>query len=91
MAEIFVLDYDGVRDGEVALLTQIVEVGDSADISSARHLKNGFEKTLPYNNANSPGLTPIGPPMWQAEADRKLTLSALPATAVDQLTLTLAN
>ena len=35
MAEIFVLDYDGARDGEVALLTQIVKVGDSADISSA--------------------------------------------------------
>ena len=29
--------------------------------------------------------------MWQAEADRELTLSASPATAVGQLTLTLAN
>ena len=29
--------------------------------------------------------------MWQAEADRELKLFALPATAVGQLTLTLAN
>ena len=29
--------------------------------------------------------------MWQAEADTELTLSASPATAVGQLTLTLAN
>ena len=29
--------------------------------------------------------------MWQAEADTELTLSALPATAVGQLKLTLAN
>ena len=33
----------------------------------------------------------IGPPMWQAEADTELTLSAWPVTAVGQLTLTLAN
>ena len=43
-----------------------------------------FEKTqkLPYYNVNSPGLTSIGPPIWQAEADRELTVSASPATAV---------
>ena len=29
--------------------------------------------------------------MWQAEADAELTLSALPATAVGQSMLTLAN
>ena len=29
--------------------------------------------------------------MWQAEADTELTLSALPATAVGQSKLTLAN
>ena len=29
--------------------------------------------------------------MWQGEADTELTLSASPATAVGQLTLTLAN
>ena len=29
--------------------------------------------------------------MWQAEADLELILSALPVTAVGQLTLTLAN
>ena len=36
-------------------------------------------------------LTPVRPHIWQAEADLELTLSALPATAVGQLTLTLAN
>ena len=46
---------------------------------------------VPYFNVNSPGLTAIGPPMWQAEADRELTLSALPATAAGQSTLTMAN
>ena len=34
--------------------------------------KNKDAKT----NVSSPGLTPIGPPMWQAEADTELTLSA---------------
>ena len=29
--------------------------------------------------------------MWQAEADKELTLSAWPATAVGEQTLTLAN
>ena len=29
--------------------------------------------------------------MWQAEADKELTLSASPATAVGEKTLTLAN
>ena len=46
---------------------------------------------LPYYHANSPGLTPIGPPIWQAEADTELTMSATPVTAVGQLALTLAN
>ena len=36
-----------------------------------------------YSNVNST----IGPPLWQAEADRELTVSALPATGVGQLTL----
>ena len=36
-------------------------------------------------------LTEFGPPMWQAEADTELTLSASPATAVGEQTLTLAN
>ena len=45
----------------------------------------------PYSNLDSPGLTQIGSPMWQAEADTELTLSALLATAVCQLTLTLVN
>ena len=34
---------------------------------------------------------PIGQPMWQAEADTELTLSALPVAALGQLTLNLAN
>ena len=40
--------------------------------------------SIPYSNLDSPGLTQIGPPMWQAEADTELTLSASPATAVGQ-------
>ena len=38
-----------------------------------------------------PGLTEFGPPMWQAEADNELTLSASPATAVGQILLTMAK
>ena len=37
--------------------------------------------TVPYTNANSPRLMSIGPPMWQAEADTELTMSASSATA----------
>ena len=36
-------------------------------------------------------LTEFGPPMWQAEADTELTPSALPATAVGQILLTMAK
>ena len=49
--------------------------------------ENSYRRLTPV----PPGLTSIGPTMWQAEADTELTLSALPATAVGQLTLTLAN
>ena len=42
---------------------------------------------VPWNNAFWPGLTPFGPPMWQAEADTELTLSALPTRAVGQKAL----
>ena len=42
-------------------------------------------------NAFWPGLTPFGPPMWQAEADTELTLSASPTTAVGQKALALAK
>ena len=28
-----------------------------------------FSTDVPYTNANSPGLAPMGLPMWQAEAD----------------------
>ena len=36
-------------------------------------------------------LTEFGPPMWQAEADTELTLSASPTTAVGQILLTMAG
>ena len=42
-------------------------------------------------NAFWPGLKPFGPPMWQAEADTELTLSASPTTAVGQKALALAK
>ena len=31
------------------------------------------------------GVTPFGPLLWQAEADKELTQTASPTTAVDQL------
>ena len=46
---------------------------------------------IPWSNAFWPGLTPFGPPMWQAEADTELTLSASPTTAVGQKALALAK
>ena len=46
---------------------------------------------VPWSNAFWPGLTPFGPPMWQAEADTELTLSASPTTAVGQKVLALAK
>ena len=42
---------------------------------------------LPWSNAFWPGLTPFGPPMWQAEADTELTLSASPDTEGGQILL----
>ena len=48
-------------------------------------------KAVPYTNRIWPGLTEFGPPMWQAEADTELTLSAASATAVGQILLTLAK
>ena len=53
--------------------------------------KNSASKLLPWSNAFWPGLTPFGPPMWQAEADTELTLSASPTTAVGQKVLALAK
>ena len=46
---------------------------------------------VPWSNAFWPGLTPFGPPMWQAEADTELTLSASPTTSVGQKALALAK
>ena len=52
---------------------------------------NFFILLVPWSNAFWPGLTPFGPPMWQAEADTELTLSASPTTAVGQKALALAK
>ena len=49
------------------------------------------KKHVPWSNAFWPWLTPFGPPMWQAEADTELTLSASPTTAVGQTALALAK
>ena len=46
---------------------------------------------VPETNIIWPRLIEIGPSMWQEEADRELTLSASPATAVGELALTMAN
>ena len=46
---------------------------------------------IPWSNAFWPALTPFCPPMWQAEADTELTLSASPTTAVGQKALALAK
>ena len=37
-----------------------------------------------------PGFTEFGPPMWQAEADTELTLSASPAATVGPKALAMA-
>ena len=50
-----------------------------------------YMELLPWSNAFWPGLTPFGPPMWQAEADTELTLSASPTRAVGQKALALAK
>ena len=50
------------------------------------------EKSLSLGRKNSYRiLTEFGLPMWQDEADTELTLSALPATAVGQILLTMAK
>ena len=46
---------------------------------------------IPWSNAFRPGLTPFCPPMWQAEADTELTLSASPTTVACQKALALAK
>ena len=45
---------------------------------------------LPWSNAFWLGLTPFGPPVWQAQADTELT-STSPTAAVDQKVLHLAK
>ena len=46
---------------------------------------------LRFTNRIWPGLTEFVPPMWQAEADTELTLSAWPATAVGQILFTMVK
>ena len=46
---------------------------------------------IPWSNTFWPGLTPFGPPMWQAETDTELILSASATTAVGQKALALAK
>ena len=46
---------------------------------------------VPWTNRIWPGLTEFGSPIWQAEADSVGSLSALPATAVGQILLTLTK
>ena len=46
---------------------------------------------IPWSNAFWPGLTPFGPLLWQAEADRELTLSASPTAVVGEKALALAK
>ena len=48
-----------------------------------------FKRINNVDQQNLAGLTEFGPPMWQAEADTELTLSASPATAVGQSKLTM--
>ena len=59
-----------------------------------RWLNVGLNKRSRFNvkwNFAYRGVTPFGPPMWQAEADTELTLSASPTTAVGQKALALAK
>ena len=42
---------------------------------------------LPLTKRILPGLKEFDPPMWQAEADTELTMSASPSTAVCQILL----
>ena len=56
-----------------------------------KFLKDYLYSLLPYSNRIAPWLTEFGPPMWQAEADTVLTESALAATAVGLILLTMAQ
>ena len=71
----------------------LIEPGDQADdlVCLVKKLEVKIKNLVPWSNAFWPGLTPFGPPMWQAEADKELTLSALPVTAVGQSKLAQAN
>ena len=50
-----------------------------------------FGTKVPWSNAFWPGLTPFDPPMWQAEAEIELPLSASPTTAVGQKALAMVK
>ena len=62
-----------------------------ATLKNASFRASNLNRLVPWSNAFWPGLTPFGPPMWQAEADTELTLSASPTTAVGQKALALAK
>ena len=67
---------------------QVVEIAGGAIYLQQLLLTNrqqGYDKILYCR------LTEFGPPMWQAEAVIVSFLSALPATAVGQILLTLAK
>ena len=51
----------------------------------------GSIRIIPWSNAFWPRLMPFGPPMWQAEADTEMTLTASPTTEVGQKELALAQ
>ena len=60
----------------------------SADSTLSFPLTKHDMITVFQSNLDSPGITKIGSPMWQAKADTELTLSALPATGQSKLTMT---
>ena len=69
----------------------LIEPGDQADdlVCLVKKLEVKIKNLVPWSNAFWPGLTPFGPPMWQAEADTEL--SASPTTAVGQKALAMAK
>ena len=50
-----------------------------------------MDPKVPWNNRIWPGLTELGPSVWQAEAYYVSSLSASPATAVGQILFTMAK
>ena len=59
-------------------------------IFKKKYFQKLMHSKLPWSNAFWLGLTPFGPPVWQAQADTELT-STSPTAAVDQKALHLAK